>query len=95
MCCILDGIISVIYFIMYDTGPAGPLTSHGWISMAVILSRLALAAGACTIAAGIWRCAKSKSWLLVLNGLAFSAYGLIPLLWRARLALIFSRSCLW
>ena len=41
---------------------------------------LALAAGACTIAAGIWSSRKGMSWLLVLNGLALSAFGLIPLL---------------
>jgi hypothetical protein len=86
LCGILDVIISVIYWIMYDTGPAGPLTFHEWNGTAVILSRLALAAGVCTVAAGIWRCAKGKSWLLVLNGLAFSAYGLIPLLWRGPLS---------
>jgi uncharacterized membrane protein HdeD (DUF308 family) len=86
LCCIFEGIVSVIYFIMYDTGPAGPLTSQGWISMVVLLGRLALAAGACTIAAGIWKCAKRKSWLLVLNGLALGAYGLIPLLSRGPLS---------
>ena len=36
-----------------------------------------LAAGACTIAAGIGRPAKGKSWLLVLNGLSLVALGVI------------------
>jgi hypothetical protein len=85
LCAILDAIISVIYFIMYDAGPDGPLTLHGWNGTVVFLGRLALAAGVCTIAAGIWRCAKGKSWLLVVNGLAFSAYGLIRILWRGPL----------
>ena len=40
------------------------------------LGMLALAAGACTIAAGIWRSAKGRCWLLVLNGLALGALGL-------------------
>jgi hypothetical protein len=55
----------------------------------VFLNGLALAASACTIAAGIWGSAKGKSWLLVLNGLAFSAYGLIPLFWRGPLSFDF------
>jgi uncharacterized membrane protein HdeD (DUF308 family) len=46
----------------------------------------ALAAGACIIAASIWRSAKSKSWLLVLNGLALSAYGLMTLFWHGPLS---------
>ena len=47
---------------------------------------LALAAGACTIAAGIWSSRKGKSWLLVLNGLACSALGLIFTFWTGPLA---------
>jgi hypothetical protein len=85
LCGILDAIISVIYLIMYDTGPAdGPLTFHAWTVVSSI--RLALAAGACTIAAGIWRSAEGKSWLLILNGLALSGYGLVPLVWRGPLS---------
>src|SRR5207247_5045666 len=55
----------------------GPLAFHSWNGTVVFLGKLALAAGACTIAAGIWRSTKGKSWLLVLNGLALSALGLI------------------
>jgi uncharacterized membrane protein HdeD (DUF308 family) len=89
LCGIVDAIISVIYFIMYNSGPDGPLTFHGWNGTVVFLTTLALAAGVCTIVAGIWRSAKDKSWLLVLNGLALSAYGLIPLLWRGPLSFDF------
>jgi hypothetical protein len=79
LCGILDATISAIYLLMYGNGPAdGPLTVSSWTI--VFLNRFALAAGVCTIAAGIRRPAKGMSWLLVLNGLAFSAYGLIPLL---------------
>ena len=53
---------------------------HEWLGTVLFLNRLALAAGACTIAARIWRFAKDTSWLLILNGVALSAYGLIPLL---------------
>ena len=66
-----------MYLVTQD--PDGSLTVrkyavHGTV---VFLGKLALAAGACTIAAGIWRSTKGKSWLLVLNGLALSALGLI------------------
>jgi hypothetical protein len=86
VCGILDAIISVLYFIMYDAGPDGPLTFRGWHGTVASLSSLAVVAGACTIAAGILRFAKGKSWLLVLNGLAFSAYGFIPFFWRGPLS---------
>ncbi|SRR5260370_27126640 len=77
---------------MYDSGPDGPLTLLGWNGTVVFLNRLALATGICTIAAGIWSSGRGKSWLLVLNGLAFSAYGLVPLFWRGPLSfLLFAR----
>jgi uncharacterized membrane protein HdeD (DUF308 family) len=82
LCGVLDAIISGIYLVMYDSGPDGPLTFYTWNGTAVLLARFALATGVCTIAAGIWRSAKGKSWLLVMNGLACTAYGLIPLFWR-------------
>jgi uncharacterized membrane protein HdeD (DUF308 family) len=75
LCGILDAIISVIYLIMRDSD--GPLTFHSWNGTVVFLGKLALAAGACTIAAGILRSTKGKCWFLVLNGLALSALGLI------------------
>ncbi len=86
LCGVLDAIISIIFLVMYDAGPDGPLTFHGWSGTVASLSTLALVAGACTIAAGIWRSASGKSWLLVMNGLAFSAYGLIPLISRGPLS---------
>jgi hypothetical protein len=78
---VVDAIISVIYFMIYDAGPdATPI--GGWYSTVVLLNRLSVAAGVCAIAAGIWRSSKGISWLLVLNGLAFNAYGLIPILFK-------------
>src|SRR5881397_1479701 len=49
--------------------------STGGVTL-VHMGQLALAAGACTIAAGTWSFRDRKSWLLVLNGLACSALGL-------------------
>jgi uncharacterized membrane protein HdeD (DUF308 family) len=67
---VLDAIISVIYF-----NHAG----HGFVlkGTIVFLGKLTLAAGACTIAAGIWRSRNGKCWLLALNGLALGVLGLI------------------
>ena len=75
LCGVLDAIISVIYIVMQETD--GPLTLHSWNGMVVFAGKLALAAGACAIAAGVWRSATGKGWLLVLNGLALGALGLI------------------
>ena len=77
LCGVLDAIFSAVYLV--TQAPDGSLTVrkyavHGTI---VFLGKLALAAGACTIAAGLWRSTKGKSWLLVVNGLALSALGLI------------------
>jgi uncharacterized membrane protein HdeD (DUF308 family) len=70
LCGVLDAIISIINFDHAGNGfhTKAPVTQIGM---------LALTAAACTIAAGVWSFRKGKSWLLVLNGLAFGALGLI------------------
>jgi len=70
LCAVLYAVTSGIYFSHIQ---------HGFVlkGTVVFLGRLALAAGACTIGAGIWRSAKGTCWLLVLNGLALGALGLI------------------
>jgi uncharacterized membrane protein HdeD (DUF308 family) len=75
LCGVLEAIVSVTYLIMQHQD--GSLTFYGWNSTIVFLGKLILAAGACTIAASIWRSAQRRCWLLVLNGLALSALGLI------------------
>jgi uncharacterized membrane protein HdeD (DUF308 family) len=69
LCGVLEAISSAIYF-MHQAG------FHAW-TMIAFLGVLALAAAVCTIAAGIWRSANGKCWLLVLNGLAFGTLGLL------------------
>lgn len=81
---VLYAIISILYLIRQNTD--GPLGFHGWHGMVVLLGKLTLAAGACTIAAGIWSSRKGTSWLLVVNGLACSALGLIFTFWTGPLA---------
>ncbi len=82
LCGVLDAIISVIYLVIYYTTPDIP----GGNGVEVFLNRLTLAAGVCTIAASLWRSAQGKSWLLLLNGLALSAYGWMALFWRGPLS---------
>ena len=79
LCGVLDAIISIIYFNHAGNG----FHATGTV---MLLGTLTLAAGACTIAAGIWSSRKGKSWFLVLNGLACSALGLIFTFWTGPLA---------
>jgi hypothetical protein len=69
LCVALEAIIAMIYF-----NYAGQHVNRREI---VPVGGLTLAAGVCTIAAGILRSAEGKRWLLVLNGAACSALGLI------------------
>ena len=85
LCGVLAAIISVVYLIIYYTTPDVP----GGNGMELFLNSLAVVAGVCTIAASLWRSAKGKSWLLVLNGLALIAYGLMALFWRGPLSFRF------
>src|SRR5258708_28875013 len=75
LCGALNAGIAVLYFVMGDS--QAPLTFHSWQGTVLLLGRLALAAGVCTIAAGVWRSAKGVCWLLVINGVALGALGLI------------------
>jgi uncharacterized membrane protein HdeD (DUF308 family) len=87
LCGVLDAIISVMNFFMQR--PDGSLALRTFVhnrGTLVNMGMLALAAGVCTIAAGIWSSRKGKSWLLALNGLACSALGLILTFWTGPLA---------
>lgn len=66
---ILHAIISAVYFDHAGRGFALKGTM-------MLLGKMTVAAGACAIAAGVWRSRTGKSWLLVLNGFALSALGL-------------------
>jgi uncharacterized membrane protein HdeD (DUF308 family) len=87
LCGVLYVPISVIYFILYYAGPGS--TPFIWNEIIPVSGRFVLAAGVCSIAAGIWRPARSMSslWalLLVLNGLALSVFGGIGYFWSGPL----------
>jgi len=78
LCGVLNAIFSIMMFLVLS--PDGSITLRRFIygrSAAEQVGMLALAIGACTVAAGIWKLRKSNSWLLVLNGLVCSALGLL------------------
>jgi hypothetical protein len=70
LCVILDAMISAVYF---------EHAGHGFRATKDVefLGGLTLAAGVCTIAAGIWNSRNGKSWLLFVNGLALGALGVV------------------
>ncbi len=78
LCGVLNAIFSIMIFLVLS--PDGSITLRRFIygrSAAEQVGMLALAIGACTIAAGIWNLRKSNAWLLVLNGLACATLGLL------------------
>jgi len=84
----LCGICDAIFAIMIiSIGPNGPLTPHTTAGMRGIMETMggaALAAGACTIAAGLWTATKRSSWLLISNGLACCVLGMMLILGMSR-----------
>lgn len=79
LCGVLDAIIAAIYLFQQDT-------FTGWHGTIALLGRLTLAAGVCTMVAGIWSSRNRKAWLLVLNGIACGTLGAILVFWRGPLA---------
>jgi uncharacterized membrane protein HdeD (DUF308 family) len=77
---ILAAVLSVMTFLMLSSAESLTLREFALKGMVVFLGILALAAGACTIAAGIWNATHGQWWLLVLDGLAVCAAGLILIL---------------
>ena len=92
LCGVLDATLAALNLFMFAWDGSPAWSTFAIRGAALLMSRIALGAGLCTIAAGIWSFGNGRSWLLVLNGLAFSAYGLIPRLWRGPLSfLLFAR----
>lgn len=68
------------FMILFIWSPDGFLTLRTFAHSKSSIEQLglvALAAGVCTVAAGIWNAREANSWLLVLNGLACSALGIM------------------
>lgn len=85
LCGVLDAILAFMNLSMQSPEGYRAWRMFSPASTGMDMCKLAMAAGVCTIAAGICSSRKGRSWLLVLNGLAFIAYGLIPILWKGPL----------
>jgi uncharacterized membrane protein HdeD (DUF308 family) len=85
LCGVLDALFAAMIFLMASPDQSSNLRifMHGRNAITP-LGVFALAAGICTIAAGIWSSRKDNSWLLVLNGLACSSLGLLLTLGATR-----------
>lgn len=79
----LQAVFAVLNLLMQDPD-AVTLRRFMTGNTTALQAKLALAAGICTIAAGVWRSGRGKFWLLVLNGLALGVYGLLPVVWGNR-----------
>lgn len=76
LCGILDAMHAAVNLLMLD--PDGLVLRGFALPNAVWdMGILALAAGACAIAVGLWGRGRDNSWLLSLHGLALGAFGLI------------------
>ncbi|HEY3742556.1 MAG TPA: hypothetical protein VGL53_22055, partial [Bryobacteraceae bacterium] len=79
LCGVLEAIYAVMNLIGYNSD--GVLTWREFLSRStvVLMGKFALAAGICTIVAGVWKSGRGRSWLLMLYGLALSVFGLISI----------------
>ena len=72
---ILAALFSAMAFLMRSSAESMTLREFAARGVVVFLGVLAVAAGACTVAAGIWSSGKGKWWLLFVDGFAVTAIG--------------------
>ncbi len=77
LCGIFDAFYSAVDLVMEGPGGSFSLRTHALAGTVPLLGKAAIAAGVCGIAAGLWRSAQGKSWLLVLNGVTLGTLGVI------------------
>lgn len=75
LCGVFDAMHAVINLVMMN--PSLTLRRFALTTEVWDMGMLALAAGACAIAGGIWSAGKDNSWLLSLHGLALGAFGVV------------------
>jgi uncharacterized membrane protein HdeD (DUF308 family) len=72
---VLALLLSIMSFLMLSSADTFTLREFSLKAMVILLGMLAVMAGACTIAAGIWRASTGKWWLLVGDGMIVSVAG--------------------
>ncbi len=79
LCGIFDAMLAAVNLLMLDPDGLLGLRRFALLGAGRDMGVLALAAGACAIAAGLCRFTRDNSWLLSLHGLALGAFGLIAI----------------
>ncbi|HEX6502436.1 MAG TPA: hypothetical protein VF011_04260, partial [Terriglobales bacterium] len=77
LCGIIDAVSAVMNLLMINTDGWLRLRRLASLDQVWDMSMLALLAGVCAIAAGLWNFGRGNSWLLSLHGIALGAFGLI------------------
>jgi len=77
VCGVLDALHAAMNLLMRNPDGSLSLRRFGLPGEVWDMGLLALAAGACAIAVGLWNSGRCNSWLLSLHGLALGAFGLI------------------
>jgi uncharacterized membrane protein HdeD (DUF308 family) len=77
LCGILDAMHAAMNLLMRNPDGSAILREFGASNAIWDMGILAVAAGACAIAVGIWNSGREASWLLSLHGLALGGFGLI------------------
>lgn len=79
LCGVLDAMQAAMNLLMLNADGSLSLRRFGLPNAVWDMGMLALAAGACAIAAGVWSRGRNNTWLLSLHGVALGAFGLISL----------------
>lgn len=84
LCAALNATYSFLYLVMQN--PNGSFSWRHYLSVNAVrfLGKLALAAAVCTVIAAVAEWREKQSWLLGVNGLAFSGIGLISVFLSSR-----------
>lgn len=77
LCGVMDAMCAAMNLLMVNPDGFMSLRRFALPNTVWDMSMLALLAGACAMAAGLWNSGKDDSWLLSLHGLALGAFGLI------------------
>ena len=77
LCGILDAACAAMNLLTLNPEGTPELRRFASPGMVWDMSLLALVAGACAVAAGVWSGGRGRSWLLSLHGAALGAFGLI------------------
>ena len=77
LCGILDAVHAAMNLLMRNPDGSTILREFAGRSAVQDMGILAVAAGACAIAAGVWNSGREASWLLSLHGFALGGFGLI------------------